>query len=176
MVGGEAFDVYFRDILECIRALYGDPEFAPYLKFCPERHYADEDQTVRLFHDMHTGKWWWDTQVSIRTWRLAMNCAYFSSKSQIEVEKKTLGATIIPIIISTDKTQLTVFRNKSAYPVYMTIGNIPKDIRRKPSRRAYILLGYLPTTKLNHITNKASRRRAISRPPFLLQKQYAAFG
>lgn len=63
VVGGEAFDVYFRDILECIRALYGDPEFAPYLKFVPERHYTDENRTVRLYHDMHTGKWWWDTQV-----------------------------------------------------------------------------------------------------------------
>lgn len=44
----------------------------------------------------------------------------------------------------------------------MTIGNIPKDIRRKPSRHAHILLGYLPTTKLEHITNKASRRRTLA--------------
>lgn len=63
VVAGEAYDVYFRDILECIRALFGDPEFAPCLVFAPERHYADEDETVRLFHDMHTGKWWWGTQV-----------------------------------------------------------------------------------------------------------------
>ncbi|KAJ7083906.1 hypothetical protein C8R43DRAFT_826367, partial [Mycena crocata] len=58
------------------------------------------------------------------------------------------GATLVPVIISTDKTQTTMFRNKSAYPVYMTIGNIPKDIRRKPSRQAYILIGYLPTSRL----------------------------
>lgn len=64
-MGGEAFDVYFRDIIECIRGLYGDPNFAQYLVFAPERHYADEDKTVRLFHDMHTGKWWWETQVRI---------------------------------------------------------------------------------------------------------------
>lgn len=44
----------------------------------------------------------------------------------------------------------------------MTIGNIPKEIRRKPSSRAYILLGYLPTTRLEHITNKARRRRVIA--------------
>ena len=38
------------------------------------------------------------------------------------------------IIISTDKTQLTQFSgNRSAYPVYMTLGNIPKALRRKPS-------------------------------------------
>ncbi|KAH7902969.1 hypothetical protein BJ138DRAFT_1199065, partial [Hygrophoropsis aurantiaca] len=37
-----------------------------------------------------------------------------------------------------------------------------QDRQRKPSRRAHILLAYLPTTRLEHITNKASRRRAIS--------------
>ncbi|KAJ7310827.1 hypothetical protein DFH08DRAFT_645332, partial [Mycena albidolilacea] len=45
-----------------------------------------------------------------------------------------------PIIISSDKTQLPVFGNKTAYPVYMTLGNIPEEIRRKPSRRGYVLL------------------------------------
>jgi hypothetical protein len=63
LVAGEAFDVYFRDIIECAKALYGDPEFVQYLVFVPERHYSDEDQTQRLFHDLHTGKWWWHTQV-----------------------------------------------------------------------------------------------------------------
>lgn len=55
-----------------------------------------------------------------------------------------------------------MFRNKSAYPVYLTIGNIPKEVRRKPSRRAHILLGYLPTTRLEHITNRAARRRILA--------------
>jgi len=49
-----------------------------------------------------------------------------------------------------------------AYPVYLTVGNIPKDIRRKPSRRGQILLAYLPTTKLEHIDSIASRRRAVT--------------
>ncbi|KAH7903443.1 hypothetical protein BJ138DRAFT_974905, partial [Hygrophoropsis aurantiaca] len=39
VVCGEAFDVYFRDIIECVKALYGDPEFSEYLVFLPERHY-----------------------------------------------------------------------------------------------------------------------------------------
>lgn len=59
-----AGETYFRDVLECLRSLFGDPEFVPHLVFLPERHYADSDRTVRLFHDMHTGKWWWATQVS----------------------------------------------------------------------------------------------------------------
>jgi hypothetical protein len=44
----------------------------------------------------------------------------------------------------------------------MTIGNIPKDIRRKPSRHAHVLLAYLPTTRLDHVTNKAARRRMLA--------------
>ncbi|KAJ8468795.1 hypothetical protein ONZ45_g17114 [Pleurotus djamor] len=142
LVGGEVCEVFFRNVIECIRALYGDPDFAQYLAVVPEKHYTDEGKTERLFHDMHTGRWWWTTQE--------------------EVEKKTPGATIVPIIISSDKTQLTLFRNKTAYPLYLTIGNIPKEIRRKPSKRAYILLAYLPVTKLEGVTNKASRRRQLA--------------
>lgn len=81
---------------------------------------------------------------------------------QEQLEKDTPGATIVPIIISSDKTQLTLFRNKSAYPLYMTIGNIRKEIRRKPSSRAYVLLAYLPTTRLEAETNQAARRRMLS--------------
>ncbi|KAJ3501738.1 hypothetical protein NMY22_g18820 [Coprinellus aureogranulatus] len=144
VVAGESFELYARDVIECIRALWRDPEFAPYLSFAPERHYADEDKTQRLYHDMNTGKWWWATQ------------------KQVERETGKKNVTIVPIIISSDKTQLTTFRNKQAYPVYMTIGNLPKHIRRKPSRQGQILLAYLPTSKLDHIPNKAARRRALA--------------
>ena len=65
IVGGEAYDVYYRDILVCIRALFRDPEFAPYLVFLPEKHFTDNTKSARLYHDMHTGKWWWSTQVCI---------------------------------------------------------------------------------------------------------------
>jgi hypothetical protein len=49
-----------------------------------------------------------------------------------------------------------------AYPIYLTIGNIPKRIRRKPSRMAQTLIGYIPTTKLLGLTNKSARRRALA--------------
>ena len=63
VVMGEKFDVFARNPMECITALLGDPEHVRYLCFTPERHYADADETIRLYHDLHTGKWWWDTQV-----------------------------------------------------------------------------------------------------------------
>ncbi|CDO78049.1 hypothetical protein BN946_scf184749.g2 [Trametes cinnabarina] len=140
-VQGETFDLFARDIMECIRALYGDPEHVDYLSFAPERHYADGDMNVRLYHEMNTGRWWWDTQK-------ALECTQ-------------PGATIVPIILSSDKTQITIFRNKSAYPVYLTIGNLLKAVRRKPRRQGQILLAYLPTTRLEHISNQAARCRTL---------------
>ncbi|KAG1880796.1 hypothetical protein F4604DRAFT_1879802 [Suillus subluteus] len=142
VVANEAFDVYYRNIIECIKALFSDLNFADFLVFAPERHYADEDEMIRLYHEMHTRKWWWN--------------------SQKRLDREHPGATIIPVIISSDKTQVTLFRNKTAYPVYMTIGNIPKDIHWKPSRQAHVLLAYLPTTHLKHVTNKAARQRMLA--------------
>ncbi|KAI0057420.1 hypothetical protein BV25DRAFT_1812409 [Artomyces pyxidatus] len=146
-VDGEKFDFYLRDTLECIQSLYGAPDLASVMINAPERHYADADMTLRVYSDMHTSRWWWKVQEQFErgTGRAARP-----------------GATIIPVIISSDKTQLTLFRNKAAYPIYLTIGNLPKDIRRKPSRHGQILLGYLPVTRLDHITNDDTRRRALS--------------
>ncbi|KAI9435278.1 hypothetical protein H4582DRAFT_2112374 [Lactarius indigo] len=123
LVGDEVCEVFYRDIIQCIHALFGDPDLAPYLIFAPEKHYIDDERTEQMYHDMHTGSWWWTTQAA--------------------VEKVTPRATIVPVLVSTDKTH--------AYPIYMTIGNIPKEIRRKSSLHSYVLLGYLPTTKLEQV-------------------------
>ena len=71
------------------------------------------------------------------------------------------GATILPVMISSDKTQVTSFGGKSVYPVYITIGNIPKDIRRKPSTHAQVLLAYLPVSTLDQIDSATSQRCAV---------------
>jgi hypothetical protein len=65
IVADEAFDLYARDIIECIKALWGDLEFSPILVIELECHYADKDHTIQLYHDMQTGKWWWATQACI---------------------------------------------------------------------------------------------------------------
>ncbi len=65
VIEGETFQVYFWNIMDCITLLYGNPEFAPHLVFAPERHYSNKDKTHCIYHNMYTGRWWWETQVHI---------------------------------------------------------------------------------------------------------------
>ncbi|KAG1731097.1 uncharacterized protein EDB91DRAFT_1085209 [Suillus paluster] len=81
----------FSNLKYSLQALYRDPELH-YLIFVPERHYTDQDETQRLYHDLHTGTWWW--------------------KMQTQLKKEKPSATVIPILLSSDKTQVTMFQNK----------------------------------------------------------------
>jgi hypothetical protein len=66
------------------------------------------------------------------------------------------------MIVSSDKTQLMLFRDNIAYPIYLTIRNIAKDIHQKPSLQAQILVGYIPNTKLTGISNKVGHHYALA--------------
>ena len=52
---------------------------------------------------------------------------------------------MIPIIVASDKTHLTNFGgNKSAWPIYMSLGNINSKIRNSPSKKAWVTIAYMP--------------------------------
>ena len=63
-IGTETATMYARNIMPCIEALYSNLEFAEHLIFKPERHFRRFGrEQARVFHDMHTGNWWWKIQV-----------------------------------------------------------------------------------------------------------------
>jgi hypothetical protein len=69
-------------------------------------------------------------------------------------------ATIAPLIVASDKTTLLMISgDQQAYPVYLTIGNISKRLRRKVSQRATILIGYLPVEDFKSVVDLAERKR-----------------
>ncbi len=60
------------------------------------------------------------------------------------------------------KLKLHFFETKSAYPVYITIGNLPKSIRRKPSRQGQNSFG-LPSNLAATTRHKQSIASAVSK-------------
>ena len=63
-VGDEVVTLHARNILDCIQALYGNPEFTRFLIFKPQRYYHTSagHTRSRVYHDMHTVDWWWEVQ------------------------------------------------------------------------------------------------------------------
>ncbi|KAB5587770.1 hypothetical protein CTheo_8789 [Ceratobasidium theobromae] len=70
------------------------------------------------------------------------------------------GATVVPLILSSNKTQLSVLSGrKKVWLVYLSIGNVSKKLRQRPSQGAMILIAYLPIAELTCITNVNERRQ-----------------
>lgn len=63
---------------------------------------------------------------------------------------ETHGAMLIPIILGSDKTTVSVATGQNEYwPIYMLIGNIHNNVRRA-HRNGVVLLGFLPIPKGRH--------------------------
>ncbi|KAI0682454.1 hypothetical protein BC835DRAFT_1311511, partial [Cytidiella melzeri] len=122
----ELVELWKRNPVDCIKELIANPLLAEHMRFRSERLYENEDRKWPIFSEMWTGEWWETIQ-----------------------ELLPKGATVAPVILASDKTQLSNFSgNKSAWPVYLSIGNITKDMRHSPSAHATVLIGYIPVTKL----------------------------
>jgi hypothetical protein len=66
------------------------------------------------------------------------------------------GATVVLMIIVSDKTKLSVFSSdKQVWPVYLTTGNALKELCQQASQGATVLLGYLPVLKLECFSEAA---------------------
>ncbi|KAG9082248.1 hypothetical protein FRC06_005152, partial [Ceratobasidium sp. 370] len=68
--------------------------------------------------------------------------------------------TIAPLIVASDKTKMTKLSgNKSAYPVYLSIGNISKTYQRQATKHATVVIGYLPIDNFKDVPSETLRKR-----------------
>lgn len=56
--------VRYRDIIEAIKALLGNPAYAKDIVYRPKRIFTDRSKSKRIFSEMWTGVWWNAIQVS----------------------------------------------------------------------------------------------------------------
>ncbi|KAF8804397.1 hypothetical protein BYT27DRAFT_7225361 [Phlegmacium glaucopus] len=97
-----------------------NPAFKGKQFYAPKKVYRNEDGTNREYSEMWMGDWWWSMQPELPD-----------------------GVTIAPVILSSDKMQLTCFAgDKQAWPVYLTM----------------VLIGYVPISKLECFLKK---RRSV---------------
>jgi hypothetical protein len=123
--------VRYRDIRNVIKYLLGHRPFKDHLVYTPIRQFNTDEDSSRVYDEMHTADWWWDTQLLLPP-----------------------DATAVPLLIGTDKTMLTQHHgDESAWPVYITIGNLDRATRRNQSSTGTMLLGFIPV--LSGVRDKA---------------------
>ena len=61
----EHLELWHRDPVECMKGLIGNLAFKEFISYVPEHVFMDDEGQVRVFDEMWTGNWWWDTQVHV---------------------------------------------------------------------------------------------------------------
>ena len=98
------FELWKRNPVDCIKELLSDPQFKEHLCYAPERLYEDAMGEKPIFSEMWSGEWWEKLQVSVQ--KSSQN----SRKALMNMQKLLpKGATLVSIILASDKTQLSAF-------------------------------------------------------------------
>jgi hypothetical protein len=67
----EEVEFWYRDPIECVKEILGNPALRPHIKYAPEKMHQDLNRTVRVYEGIHTADWWWELQVrGLHRWGL----------------------------------------------------------------------------------------------------------
>src|SRR5260370_14764783 len=80
---------------------------------------------------------------------------------------------ILSIILAMDKTHLTNFSgDKLMHVVYMSLGNIHKELCQKLTSHMWLLIAKIPITKFSHTTFSGSKTEKAMMPGILCQQLF----
>ncbi|KIK22290.1 hypothetical protein PISMIDRAFT_102693 [Pisolithus microcarpus 441] len=131
-------ELIFRDGLEVVESLFGNPIFSQNMSFNP----------LLLWNNVEWeyGEWFTADEAS----HIQVSLLFLRIFCKLMLIKDTLpeGATIIPIIAASDKTPVT--RHTGAlemHPLFLTIANIDSNIHMKATACAWRCIAFVPVIK-----------------------------
>ncbi|KAH9159138.1 hypothetical protein EDB89DRAFT_1866273, partial [Lactarius sanguifluus] len=121
------YDVWHRDACQLLHNMLTNLDFDDEFDYVPFHKF--NAQKRRRWRDFMSGDWAW------------------KEANTISNNPETHGAMLIPIILGSDKTTVSVVMGHNEYyPVYMSIGNVRNNVRRA-HQNAVVLLGFLAIPK-----------------------------
>jgi hypothetical protein len=112
--------LYYRDIFKSTQFLLTLILFQAHHNVVPLR--LTDLESGQIYSEMNTSDCWWDTQ----NWFPA-------------------GAMFVPVMYASHNTHLTnISGDQHAWPLFLMLGNIRKDICRSPKQRVWIVVGLIP--------------------------------
>ncbi|KAG2153850.1 hypothetical protein DEU56DRAFT_868451 [Suillus clintonianus] len=143
----DEFEVWYRDPRAMARNILANPSFKDEIDYVPFREYDVSDDT-RRWKDFMSGDWVWQ-QADI-----------------ISKDPETHGSALVPIILGSDKTTVSVGTgNNEYYPLYASIGNVRNNVRRA-HRNALVIIGFLAIPKTDRKHSKDDTFRIFRRQLF----------
>lgn len=138
------YNILYRNSLEVLQELIGDTTVGPHMKWAPVRR-SDDDHN-RVYTEIYTANWWWDQQEVLHP----------------DQEVPDGGSRmIIPLIISSDKTVYGALSGDAyAWPLYLSVGNIPSEHRWKPTRPHWRAIAFIKDPQGNNFKANCANIRA----------------
>ncbi|KAI6152665.1 hypothetical protein BKA82DRAFT_3973610 [Pisolithus tinctorius] len=131
----EPVHLYWRDALEVMRDIFGNPAFAEHMMYDPYYIYEGTEHEY--------GEWMSGNEAHCIQVRVCpCDHTTFLNVPQNELPD---GATIVPIILASDKAPVTrMSRDREMHLLFLTIANINSEVRMKATAHAWACIAYTP--------------------------------
>ncbi|KAG1801316.1 hypothetical protein EV424DRAFT_1545429 [Suillus variegatus] len=129
----DEFEVWYRDPRAMAHNILANPTFKDEIDYAPFHEY-DASDDMHQWKDFMSGDWAWQQADTILK------------------DPETHGSALVPIILGSDKTTVSVGTgNNEYYPLYASIGNVHNNVRCA-HHDALVIIGFLaiPKTDKKH--------------------------
>lgn len=140
----EPLTMYLRHIGDCADYLLGRPDLAGDVEFQPRVIFKPDDKT-QVFSEMFTAHLWHILLVRVKR---ESRVEYIAEFDKQKLAGQDPDAAMGGVMLGSDVTHLTHYSGDvKVHGVYVSLGNIHKDVRNHTSRRAWMLVAYIPICK-----------------------------